>query len=238
MPGKFLTNGVWDDIMKKTGRGPLTRSQRTALRRERLRKAGLSRVEIWVKSDQVPLVLYIADRIRQGAVVSVSPTSGYNADNLNVKAKEYDSMEPVSRPWTVETLKAALESSEDLLPGEFVCAVSSGADDVLEVSVEAVGGVRLYVAVDGEQLVTNTILWPRDAQDDPAAFESMMLRRHKDLLPLCALSIDEIEGREYYELFGSMSSRSVLASVVTEFRTIANNAIELATDLGPEQAAA
>lgn len=147
-------------------------------------------------------------------------------------------MDAVATPWTVNSLKEALETSGDLLPGELSCEIKPEAQGVLEVDVEAAGNIRLFVAVNGEQIITTTVLWPRDEQDDPAAFEAMMLRTHKNLLPLCALSIDRVGDREYYELFGAMSARSVLSSVITEFRTIANSALELASEVGPNATAA
>ncbi len=142
-------------------------------------------------------------------------------------------MQVVSTPWTVEALKAALEETDLLAPGEFATAISEGAGKVLEVEVNGAGGLIVFLAVEGEQIITTTILWPRADQEDPNSFEAMMLRSHKVLMPLCALGIDTVDGEEYYELFGAMSARSALSSVVTEIRTIANNALELAKELGP-----
>ena len=97
----------------------------------------------------------------------------------------------------------------------------------------AVKLAKEQVPLQEAQIITTTVLWPRAAQDDPAAFEAMMLRSHKIHLPLCALSIDTINGEEYYELFGSMSAQSKLESVIAEFRAIATSVIDLAQDLGP-----
>ncbi|WP_299292559.1 DUF2170 family protein [uncultured Tateyamaria sp.] len=105
--------------------------------------------------------------------------------------------------------------------------------DVLEVSVATAGDFVLHVAVGAAQILTSAILWPRDAQDDPEAFESMMLRNHKALLPLCALSIDKVDGREFYELFGAVSRNASLDEIVEEFSVIAESALELASDIGP-----
>ena len=46
-------------------------------------------------------------------------------------------MENDSKPWTIETLKTAIEAHCSLLPGEFSCQISKGASSVLEVGVEA-----------------------------------------------------------------------------------------------------
>lgn len=142
-------------------------------------------------------------------------------------------MQVVATPWTVEALKAAIEESDLMAPGEMNITLSEGADKVLEIEVGGAGGLLVYMAVEGEQIISTTVLWPREEQEEPESFESMMLRSHKVLMPLCALGIDSIDGRDYYELFGAMSARSALASIVTEIRTIANNALELAKELGP-----
>lgn len=132
--------------------------------------------------------------------------------------------------WTVASLKAALE--ENGQDGGIRCAAVEGAE-VLEVTLAEAGDFLLHVSVGEEQILSSAILWPRDAQDDPAGFEAMMLRSHKSLLPLCALSIDVIDGREYYELFGAISRQASLPEILTEFHAIADSALELAQDIGP-----
>lgn len=141
-------------------------------------------------------------------------------------------------PWTLAELKEALASSDSFAQGEISCTISKEQPDVLEVRLVSAGEIALFLTVGETQILTTTVLWPRDQQDDPAAFEAMMLRNHKKLLPLCALSIDVVDGRDYYELFGAMSVRSTLDSVETELRTIANSALELAADVGPSATAA
>jgi uncharacterized protein YjfI (DUF2170 family) len=212
-------------------KAPLSQGERSERRRDRLKALGLKRVEVWVAPKDEPLVQFVADRIRNGSVITASPAATTPRSDDPLKKSEIAEMTTVSTPWTAQTLKTAIESCEDLLPGEFACEVLG--ENALEVTVEAAGDLKLYVGVTGEQIVTSTLLWARDEQENPKGFEATMLRNHKELLPLCALGIKEINGREYYELFGSMSSRSVLASVITEFRTIANNAIEMAKDLHP-----
>ncbi len=140
-------------------------------------------------------------------------------------------------PWTLQELKEALENSSSFAEGEVSCEVSAMQPDVLEVRLHSAGEITLFMTVGDLQILTTTVLWPRAQQDDPAAFEAMMLRNHKKLLPLCALSIDNVGGEEYYELFGAMSVRSTLDSLETELRTIANSALELAAEVGPRTGA-
>jgi uncharacterized protein YjfI (DUF2170 family) len=219
------------------GQDVISSRERTARRRRKLLEQGLKRVEVWVRPTDAPLIQDIATHLRRGSIIHVSPPRVPSSGN-GTTVEEHKIMEALSSPWTIETLKQALQDSDDLLPGEFECKKSVGASPVLEVTVEAAGGVTLYVAVQDEQIVTTTILWARADQEDPEAFEAMMLRAHKVCLPLSALSIDTIDRQEYYELFGTMSARSTVQSIIMEFRTIANNAIELARDIGPRAIAA
>ena len=146
-------------------------------------------------------------------------------------------MEQIDTPWRVDTLKDALESGDRTEDGEMALDIIPGAEPVLRVRMQELGDLQLFVSVSGEQVLTSVLLWPCDDQDDPNGFEAMMLRNHKRHLPLAALGITAIDGREWYELFGSMSARSTLASIVTELRTIGQNAVDLSSDIGPKAAA-
>ena len=132
--------------------------------------------------------------------------------------------------WTARSLADAIGTLDQ---GKGLSANYVENTDVLEVAVTSAGDFILHVAVGDAQIMTSAILWPRDAQDDPEAFEAMMLRTHKALLPLCALSIDKVDGREFYELFGAVSRNASLDEIVEEFSAIAESALELARDIGP-----
>lgn len=132
--------------------------------------------------------------------------------------------------WTAASLADAIEALDQ---GLGLSASYVEGTDVLEVAVASAGDFVLHVAVGDAQILTSAILWSRDEQDEPEAFEAMMLRTHKTLLPLCALSIDVIDGLEYYELFGAVSRSASVEEIVEEFLQIAESALELARDIGP-----
>ncbi|MEP4198811.1 MAG: DUF2170 family protein [Aliishimia sp.] len=132
--------------------------------------------------------------------------------------------------WTATELQDALNSASS---DTGVKCQQLGDTNVLEVTLSEAGDFVLHVNVGETQILTSAVLWARDEQADPDAFEAMMLRSHKSLLPLCALSIDQIDGREYYELFGAMSCQTPIDDVLNEFTSIAQSALELASDIGP-----
>ncbi|WP_083841596.1 DUF2170 family protein [Pseudovibrio sp. FO-BEG1] len=138
--------------------------------------------------------------------------------------------------WTASSLLDALKAEADLSE-EMAFVAAPETSDVFEVHMKGVGGVVLFVVVSPAQITTTTVLWGRDELEDPEAFEALMLRSHRTLMPLSALSIDKIGDREYHELFGTMSSTSPLPEIIEEFKVIAENAIELARELGPKASA-
>ncbi|SFK32035.1 hypothetical protein SAMN04488518_10470 [Pseudovibrio ascidiaceicola] len=141
--------------------------------------------------------------------------------------------QPVSH-WTASSLVEALQASPEISSEEMEFVAAPETKDVFEVHMKSAGDVVLFVVVSAAQITTTTILWGRDELDDPQAFEALMLRSHRTLMPLSALSIGKIGDREYHELFGTMSSTSPIAEIVEEFKVIAENAIELARELGPK----
>ncbi|WP_068088164.1 DUF2170 family protein [Polycladidibacter stylochi] len=144
--------------------------------------------------------------------------------------------EPVPH-WTASSLAKALEVSGQITSEEMEISNPDKTDDVFEVRMKAAGDTLLFIVVSEEQITTTTVLWAREEMSDPNAFEALMLRSHRALMPLSALSIGQIGEREYYELFGAMSATSPLSEIIAEFRVIADNAIELARELGPKATA-
>lgn len=204
-----------------------------ARHRQKLKEQGLKRVEVWVPENRVFDIRYIAAQMTSGAIVAASPPVHIPSG----QTKTEDTMTTINAAWTISSLKEALENNDLLEAGEFGVELIPGGvhDPVLCVTVEALGNLPVYLAVQPDQILTTTPLWPCKDQQDPASFEAMMLRAHKVHLPLCALSIDVLDGEEWYELFGSMSSRSTLDSVITEIRAVSAAAIELAADIGPRK---
>jgi uncharacterized protein YjfI (DUF2170 family) len=136
----------------------------------------------------------------------------------------------MTETWTVRSLKAALDSSAPVRAGEFIPRIVEGSDPVLLVTMHQHGDLELFVNVSEAQISASVLLWPCDEQDDRAAFNEFLLKSQQ-LVPLSNFGIGTVEGRDYYELFGELATSSPLDTVVIELRTLADNAIDAATDL-------
>ena len=132
--------------------------------------------------------------------------------------------------WTVRTLKAALDGSEAAGTGAFTARVIEGTDPVLLVTMHGHGDLELFVNVSEAQIAASVLLWPCDEQADRPAFNEFLLKAQK-LVPLSNFGIATVDGRDFYELFGELATTTSLDTIVIELHTLAENAIEAATDL-------
>ena len=130
--------------------------------------------------------------------------------------------------WTTQSLCEALAQSEPVTEGAIDVELIEGADPGILITMNEFGDLPLLMSVSGSQIIVDTLLWPVEDVDDSATFNTMILKSHK-LFPLSTFGIRSgPDGREYYELFGSLSAGSILESVIFEFETLADNALQAA----------
>ena len=133
-------------------------------------------------------------------------------------------------PWTIRTLKAALDGHDAVREGELSTRVVEGADPVLLATMHRHGDLEAFVNVSDAQIAASVLLWPCDEQPDRAAFNEFLLKAQK-IVPLSNFGISTVGERDYYELFGELATTTPLPEIVGELRALADNAIEAATDL-------
>jgi uncharacterized protein YjfI (DUF2170 family) len=133
-------------------------------------------------------------------------------------------------PWTAQSLMEALQSAPQLNENEIAFRLVEGEDPVLVATMGECGGLEIFISAGEQQVAASVLLWPVDEQDDRHAFNEFLLKAQK-IVPLSNFGISTVGGRDYYELFGELSTTSSLDDIVTELRTLADNAIEAASDL-------
>jgi len=82
--------------------------------------------------------------------------------------------------------------------------------------------IEAFLAVSGEQILVEVLLFPQQQVKDIDALNNDILRTHK-MFPLSTIGINEIQGDSYYVAFGSLSSQSKAESVVIEVATLFRN---------------
>ena len=183
--------------------------------RARLREKGYVKREIWIPVDYTKILKDCETALRAGVmpIIPKSVTERKMNENGN---------------WTTETLYQALAQSGPAGDGTIEVELVEGADPGILITMAEFGDLPLLMSVSGGQILVDTLLWPVEEVDNTAAFNEMILKTHK-LLPLSIIGIRPgPDGRDYYEMFGSLSAGSILESILFEIETLADNAMQAA----------
>lgn len=183
--------------------------------RARLRRKGYVKREIWIPLEYTKILKDCETALRVGILpfLPKSSTGSEMSEDGN---------------WTTESLCRALAQSETAREGEIDVEMVAGTDPGILITMVEFGDLPLLMSVSGSQILVDTLLWPVDEVKDSAAFNDLILKTHK-LLPLSTFGIRQgPDGREYYEMFGSLSAGSILESILFEIETLADNAMQAA----------
>ena len=128
--------------------------------------------------------------------------------------------------WTAQALHEALAATELFQSGQAGIELIQGADASLHITMREYGDLPLFIAVFGEQIIVEALLWPAADVKDAASFNEEVLRTHK-LFPLSSIGLEKMgDGRDCYTMFGALSSSSSLSDVVFEIELLADNVIK------------
>ena len=183
--------------------------------RSRLREKGYVKREIWIPPEYSAILKDCETALRAGIspIVPNAATESEMSEDGN---------------WTTETLHEALSQSESAMESSMNVELVAGIDPAILITMSEFGDLPLLLSVSGSQILVETLLWPVDEVKDTAAFNELILKTHK-LLPLSTFGIRHGPGgRDYYEMFGSLSAGSILESVQFEIETLADNAMQAA----------
>lgn len=182
--------------------------------RERLRDKGLVKKELWVLPEFAEELLAVERRMREPR--GAAPGRG------RVESTMSD-----GKVWTAEGLFDALAQAETFVYGESHVELIDGAQASLHLVMGDYGDLPLFLAVVGEQIVVEALLWPVSHVRDAAAFNEEVLRTHKVIFPLSTIGIETLaDGESVYMMFGSLSAGSSLSNVLYEIETLADNVIK------------
>jgi uncharacterized protein len=205
--------------------GTRSPAERTRQWRDERRRLGLVKLELWV-----PPAAKADIQAAARAIVHASSRGPALARNPEPPRGPLEMDHVIDTDWSVKTLSQALQETRLLRDGELTARVLEGAEPVLQITMHEFGDLPIFLSVGGEQIVVSALLWPVDEQPDRAAFNEFLLKAQK-LVPLSNFGITTVAGRDYYEVFGEISCKTTLQTVIIELRTLGENAIRAASDL-------
>ncbi|MDX5372215.1 MAG: YjfI family protein [Pseudomonadaceae bacterium] len=180
--------------------------------RQRLREQGLVKKEVWILPEHAQALAAYERKLRQ-------PQSG-------LASMEKEGGMSMPQVWTAQALCDALSAAELFKEGRAAIELIQGADASLHVTMREYGDLPLFIAVFGEQIIVEALLWPVTDVRDGAAFNEEVLRSHK-LFPLSSIGLETLpDGQDCYTMFGALSASSSLSDVVLEIELLADNVIK------------
>lgn len=178
--------------------------------RTRLREQGLVKKEVWILPEHTSRLRDIERELR-------SPHIEQPGSNPMTQAHDI---------WTIKSLHQALTQEALFTSGNASVQMVDGTEPCLEIVMKEFGDLPVYLNISGEQIIADAVLWPLSLVKDFNVLNDEVLRTHK-LFPLSTISLDRFpDGEDYYTIFGSLSSASLLQNIVQEIETLAANAIK------------
>jgi uncharacterized protein YjfI (DUF2170 family) len=114
--------------------------------------------------------------------------------------------------WDLNQIETLLADNHDLVvTKEENCLLVANSD-----------GIDAWVAISGEQILVETLLFAKTEVKDCDALNEEILKTHM-IFPLTTVGISRVAGEEYYTAFGSLSSQSKAESVMIELTTLFQN---------------
>ncbi len=178
--------------------------------RKRLREQGLVKKEVWILPENAKFLGQFEKQLR---------LPGYNNKGVDV-------MTDAIKAWNTSSLYDALKGTELYTSGQASIELIDGIEASLHIVMHEVGDLPLFLTVSGEQIIVESVLWSVDEVTDLARFNEAVLKTHK-YFPLSTISLDSVgRDEDYYHMFGSLSSTSILPNIVFEIEVLASNVIQ------------
>jgi len=191
--------------------------------RQRMRDQGLVKKEVWILPVHGRLLTQFERQLRQP-----------EAQELTLLKLTKGDSNAMTQPslWAIASLHDALQKEVLFQSGEATAELVQGADPSILITLGEYGDLPVYLTIAGEQIIVESLMWPLSDINDVAKFNDEVLRTHK-LFPLSTISLDTLpDGNEYYTMFGALSATSLLANIIFEVETLADNVIKAADAYG------
>jgi uncharacterized protein YjfI (DUF2170 family) len=182
--------------------------------RKRLRDAGLVKKEVWIRPENAKLLAHIEKQLRE------------TVETFNLAITGGKMMTASGNTWTTESLFDALQGAPMFRERKASLELIDGIEAALHITMHEYGDLPVFITVSGEQIIAESVLWSAEEVTDQAGLNDAILRTHK-YFPLSNISLDTLaHGKEYYHMYGALSSTSDLANVVFEIEMLASNVIQ------------
>ena len=173
-----------------------------------LAAAGYVKHETWVLPENRSLLKQMEKQLRQPILAGSFMSENFMSAGTN---------------WNIDRLYSALQALDDVTSNDITLSLVQGSESSIKLEMNDFGGLPIYIAVVGEQIIVDTVLVDAESINDVPAFNDAVLRS-REMFPLSSIGIESMpNGQVVYNMFGALSSDSSLTNIVTEVKTLVDN---------------
>ena len=179
--------------------------------RQRMAKQGLVRKDAWILPEHAVVLSAVAKALQQpGARILIQ-------EGVQTMAQKIQD---------AQTLRDVL--AEQFAGRSVDVGLVQGIDPVVRLKLRDHGDLPVTVAISGDVIIAQAVLWPESLVKDPAAFNREVMLSEK-LFGLANISLErDSEGQIHYVAYGALRAQSSPEDIAYEIESLAHSVLDIA----------
>ena len=184
--------------------------------RQRMAEQGLVRKDAWILPEHAAVLFAVAKALQKpGTRILIQ-------EGITIMAQKIES---------AQSLRDKLAAQFAGKPVEIT--LLQGIDSVVQLKLGDHGDLPISVAIAGEVIIAQAVLWPESQVRDTATFNRQVMLSEK-LFGLANISLDRgPDGQIYYVAYGALRAESTPEDIAYEIEALAHAVLDIAETFRP-----
>ena len=197
-------------------RNRATGAEYQKLFRQRIAEQGLVRKDAWILPEHAAVLFAVAKALQKPG------TRIHIQEGITTMAQKIES---------AQSLRDKLATQFAGKPVEIT--LLQGIDSVVQLKLGDHGDLPISVAIAGEVIIAQAVLWPESQVQDTASFNRQVMLSEK-LFGLANISLDRgPDGQIYYVAYGALRAESTPEDIAYEIEALAHSVLDIAETFRP-----
>ena len=184
--------------------------------RQRMAEQGLVRKDAWILPEHAAVLFAVAKALQiPGTRIQIQ-------EGITTMAQKIESAQSLRDKLAVQFAGKPVEIT-----------LLQGIDSVVQLKLGDHGDLPISVAIAGEVIIAQAVLWPESQVKDTATFNRQVMLSEK-LFGLANISLDRgPDGQIYYVAYGALRAESTPEDIAYEIEALAHSVLDIAETFRP-----
>ena len=184
--------------------------------RQRMAEQGLVRKDAWILPEHAAVLFAVAKALQKpGTRILIQ-------EGITTMAQKIESAQSLRDKLAVQFAGKPVEIT-----------LLQGIDSVVQLKLGDHGDLPISVAIAGEVIIAQAVLWPESQVRDTATFNRQVMLSEK-LFGLANISLDRgPDGQIYYVAYGALRAESTPEDIAYEIEALAHAVLDIAETFRP-----